>query len=262
MKPELEGRRAFVSGGSRGIGFAAAAKLAGAGAEVVICARDAGNLEKAAEEIAESTGGVVHSVPGDLSTSAGVDEVIAATLSVLGGVDVLVNVAGVSRPGRIHELTDEHWRMAIDVKLMGYIRTMRAFLPGMVERRFGRVINVAGTSGKQPDYWVLAAGTVNAAVIALSKGVSLEVAAKNVTVNVVCPGPTATSRWRGMQVAYARVAGVSEEQAAEHVLAGIPSGRIATPDDVAQAVIFFASPSAAHVTGTTLMIDGGQVRGL
>lgn len=257
---ELTGRTALVTGGSKGIGLACGHMLSSMGVRVALCARDAEALETAAAEVRAATGGDVVVVPADLSTATGVADAVRIAEELLGQVDVLVNVAGAAPPGTIDELTDAQWDTAIELKLRGYIRLIRALLPGMVSRGFGRIVNVAGNAGKQPEGWIVTAGTVNAAVMALTKAVGTSVAASGVTVNAVCPGPTETARWAGMQNAHAGLHGLDIDASRQRILAGIPSGRISTTDEVAYAVAFFASDQARHITGESLMVDGGQVR--
>jgi len=253
---------ALVTGGSRGIGLAVAKRLASGGTRVALCARDEDNLIRAAEDVSGSTGQKVEIVAADLSSAAGTDAAVQEAGQKLGQVDVLVNVAGSAPAGTIDRLTDEQWDVALDLKLRGYIRLMRAVLPAMIERRFGRIVNIAGNAGKQPEGWLVTSGVVNAAVLALTKAVATSIAETGVTVNAVCPGPTETTRWAGMQKAYAELNGVSEDEARDRILAHIPAGRIATPEEVAYGVAFFAAREAGHITGEALMIDGGHVRGL
>jgi NAD(P)-dependent dehydrogenase (short-subunit alcohol dehydrogenase family) len=257
---DLSGRTALVTGASKGIGLEIGRALATAGAKVLLCARDAANLEAAAAALRTETGGDVVAVPGDLSTAEGVNAVVGAVEAAAGGLDILVNNAGAAPPGTIDVLTDEQWDMAINLKFRGYVRLIRAFLPGMVERGFGRIVNVAGNAGKQPDGWIITSGTMNAAIMAMTKAVGTSVADTGVTCNAVCPGPTETDRWTGMQKAFSSLHGVEESAAQQQILAGIPAGRIATVQDVAYAVQFFAMPQAGHITGESLMVDGGQVK--
>lgn len=251
---------ALITGGSKGIGKATGHALAKAGVTVGLSARDPEALEAAAQEIRDATGGRVEIIPADLSTAEGVAEAVRVANEKLDHVDILVNVAGAAPPGTVEELTDEQWDVAIDLKFRGYVRLMRALLPGMKERGFGRVINVAGNAGKQPGGWLVSSGTVNAAIMALTRAVGSSIAASGVTVNAVCPGPTATDRWDGMQKVYAETFNKTPEQAAEELVSGIPAGRVATSEEIAHSIAFFASEEARHITGESLMVDGGQVR--
>lgn len=257
---ELKGRTALVTGGSKGIGLACGHALAGMGARVALCARDADALEAAAAKVREATGAEVVVVPADLSTAEGAERAVELATELLGQIDVLVNNAGAAPPGTIDKLTDEQWDVAIELKLRGYIRLIRGALPGMVERGFGRIINIAGTAGKQPDGWLITAGTVNAAVMALTKAVATSTASTGVTVNAVCPGPTETDRWAGMQNAHAGMFGGDVDSSRSQILSAIPSGRPSTPQEVAYAAAFFAGEAATNITGQSLMVDGGLVK--
>jgi NAD(P)-dependent dehydrogenase (short-subunit alcohol dehydrogenase family) len=255
-------RTALVTGGSKGIGLAVAHRLAASGHHVALCARDESALTEAAAAVSRSAGRSVDTVSADLSTAEGAEQAMSKARDVLGAVDILVNVAGAAPPGMIDVLTDEQWDTAIDLKLRGYIRLIRGMLPDMVDRGFGRIVNIAGNAGKQPDGWLVTSGVVNAAVIALTKAVGTTVAASGVTVNAVCPGPTETARWAGMQRAYAAMNQVTETQAEAQILAAIPAGRVATTKEIAHAVAFFVSEDAGHITGEALMVDGGHVKGI
>lgn len=256
----LAGRTALVTGASNGIGRATALRLAADGARIVLVARTEEPLATVAAEIA-AAGGEGVPVPGDLSTAAGADATLADVARRAGPVDILVNVAGAAPGGTILEVDDTAWATAIDLKLLGYIRLSRGLLPGMIERGWGRVVNVAGNAGRQPDGWLVTAGVVNAAVIALTRAVAGDVARHGVTVNCVCPGPTDTRRWAGLRATYAKRNGLDDDTASRDLLGLIPDGRVATAEEVAAAVAFFASPEAGHIVGQALVVDGGQVRG-
>lgn len=256
----LAGRTALVSGASNGIGKATALRLAADGARVVLVARTAEPLDAVATEIGAAGGSAV-AVPGDLATAAGTAQAVADVARLAGPVDILVNVAGAAPGGTILEVDDAGWATAIDLKLLGYIRLTRALLPGMIERGWGRIVNVAGNAGRQPDGWLVTAGVVNAAVIALTRAVAGDVARHGVTVNCICPGPTDTRRWSGLRATYAKRNGLDEETATRDLLGLIPAGKIATAEEIAAAIGFFASPDAGHIVGQALVVDGGQVRG-
>lgn len=252
----------MVTGGSKGIGLGVGRRLAGSGYEVVLCSRGEAALTQVVSQINSAGPGSAVGVVADLGTAAGVQVAVTRSLEILGHVDVLVNVAGAAPPGTILDLTDEQWSLALDLKLMGYVRLTRALLPGMLGRRHGRIVNIAGNAGKQPDGWLLSSGVVNAAVLAMTKAVGNAVAADGVTVNAVCPGPVDTDRWTGMVNAFAQRNGLDGAEAEQRLVSGIPSGRISTVEDVVHAVSYLVSEGAGHVTGQALLVDGGQTRGL
>jgi NAD(P)-dependent dehydrogenase (short-subunit alcohol dehydrogenase family) len=258
----LDGNTAFISGGSKGIGRAIGERFAAQGARIALCARNPEVLRAAAQEIRESTGGEVHEVPSDLSTAEGVARAVELAEESLGKIDILVNNAGTSPRGPIEALTDEDWAQALNLKVLGYIRMVKALLPKMVERGHGRIINIAGTTGTQPEGILVAHGVSNAAVISMGKSVAVHVAASGVTVNTICPGRTETERWPGLQRAFAEANGLDMDEALDFMLKDIPAGRVGTPEEMAFVAEFFASPEAGYVTGEVLNVAGGQVRGM
>lgn len=258
----LESLSAVVTGGSKGIGFATALRMAQAGARVVICAREQAGLDAAASRIEAETGSRPHTVSVDLSVPEGPPAAAAQATELLGQVDILVNVAGAAPPGGIAALTDEQWALALDLKLLGYIRMTRELVPGMAERNFGRIINVAGGSWKQPTARTLSAGIANAGVLTLTKGVATEYARQGVTVNAVCPGRTKTERFEELLRWNADQEGISPEQAYARAVADVPTGELSTPEDVAHAVLFFAARETRQLTGQALYVDGGNIKAL
>lgn len=255
----LEGRTALVTGGSSGIGRATGMALAGAGADVLLVARDLTKLQATAAEIGSATGRTVHVVSADLTSASGVESGIGEALAMAGQIDLLVNVAGSAPGGSITALPDAAWSTAIDLKLLGFIRTTRLLLPGMMERGFGRIVNIAGNAGRQPEGWLVTSGVINAAVIALTKAVSAEAVRHGVNVNCICPGPTDTGRWPGLQKAYAALRSVDLAVAETELLSLIPDGRITRPDEIANLVVYLVGPNSAHIVGQSIVVDGGQV---
>lgn len=225
MRIRLEGKRALITGGSRGLGRAMAQAFAAAGARVMITARESVALSAAAQTIARETGGEVHAHPGDVAQSADVERLVKATNARLGGVDILVNNAGSSSRGRFEDLTDEAWRADLDLKLFAAIRLCRMVLPGMRERRWGRILNVVSVMGKTPGPGGAPTCVSRAAGIALTKVLASEYAAHNITVNALCTGAIKTSQWERFHRRDAP--SVPFEEYVRDQGRGIPAGRLA-----------------------------------
>jgi 3-oxoacyl-[acyl-carrier protein] reductase len=261
MELGLEGRRAIVTGASRGIGAATARELAAEGARVALIGRDEARLRRVAAECGGVSGHAVFAV-GDLSTAEGVGHTVRECVTGLGGVDVLVNNAGSSPVGTIDDLSDEQWHAAFDLKVMGYLRCMRAVLPAMRAQGFGRIVNVGGAAGLRATAgYALAA--LNAALVHLTRTTAELVGPDGVTVVSLHPGPTLTDRLRTMLSGPAEAAGVDvEDFAHRHIAPELPLGRVGTPEEVARMIVVLCSDVAAFVTGGGVAIDGGAARGV
>jgi 2-hydroxycyclohexanecarboxyl-CoA dehydrogenase len=245
----LDGRTALVTGAAGGIGSAISRHLAQADANVAVCDLDGEAARQLATDLAGAGKGTVVGYAMDVSDSSNVSHVVAAIQAEQGPVDILVNNAGIDKIERFIESTEDTWKKVISVNYLGTVIVTRAVLDGMIERRYGRIVNIGsdagrvGTSGE-----VVYAGT-KGAVIAFGKALARETATKGITINAVCPGPTDTAllkqvsdRSEGMMDALAKA---------------VPMKRIGTPDDIAPAVVFFAGDGAAYITGQTLSVSGG-----
>jgi NAD(P)-dependent dehydrogenase (short-subunit alcohol dehydrogenase family) len=258
----LTGRSVLITGGSMGIGRACAGLFAEEGCRVAITARRAELLQKTAKEIETQTGSEVLPFPGDMSVQEDVDRVTAQTVDALGGIDILVTCAGSSPGGLMEDLTDEHWYSSLNLKFMGYVRSMRAVLPHMRKRGSGSIVLVVGNDGIKPSYWETTAGAANAAGINVASSMAEQYAPYGIRVNTVNPGPVNTDRWDGLEKAFARDKGVSQERAHELAVSSIPLGRIAEVDEVANLVVFLASDRASFINGAHILIDGSQRKGI
>ena len=229
---------------------------------MAISGRTAETLAGAKTGIQAGSVGRVLAVVGYMGKAEDINRFVELTAAELGGIDILVNCAGSAPPGAMQALTDDQWQQAVNLKMMGYLRAMRVAIPQMKKRGGGRIVNVAGTAGKQPDNWMVAAGAINAAVLTITRAAATELAADNIRVNAVCPGPTGTARWDGIRNAFAKYHGLDPAKAEAEILAGIPMGRVGTAGEVADLIVFLASDRSGYITGTSVEIDGGQTRGI
>jgi NAD(P)-dependent dehydrogenase (short-subunit alcohol dehydrogenase family) len=255
---QLSGKVALVTGASKGIGRQVAEHLAAEGADVTITARTAGPLEIAAKEIAAATGRQVLPLAGDMSIQEDVQRCVTATLDRFGVIDILVTCAGSSPGGLLEELTDEQWLASLNLKFMGYVRSVRAVIGHMRERGEGAIILVVGNDGLKPSYWEMTAGVANAADLNFASSAAEQYGRYGVRVNTVNPGPVNTDRWDTLEKAFARDKGVTQERAHELAESSIPLGRICEPEEVAALVTFLASPLARFINGAHIPVDGGQ----
>jgi 3-oxoacyl-[acyl-carrier protein] reductase len=256
---QLEHSRSIVTGASGGIGLACADALAREGADVVVIARDAARLSRAADSIAAEHGTRVHAVPADLSVPMEVRRAIDDGVRLLGGLDVLVNNVGASRFKPALELTDEDWVEDLELKLMCCIRASRLAVPALLDSPSGRIVNIAGMSARQPSRGHVTGAAANAAIVNFTKTLSLELGHAGILVNAVSPGPVRTER----QAAYiASVADAENRTYAEverEHLAATPLGRIAEPGEVGDVVAFLSSPRMRYIHGANIPVDGGTV---
>jgi 2-hydroxycyclohexanecarboxyl-CoA dehydrogenase len=242
---DLNGRVAIVTGAAGGIGTAIASALARAGASVGVWDLDGTR----AKEVAEAIGGAALGVEVDITGRPSVEAALSATRSAFGPVDVLVNNAGIDKIEPFLESEESTWARIVAVNYLGTVRCCHVVVPGMVERGGGRVVNIASDAGRVGSSGEVVYSGTKGGVIAFSKALAREVAARGVTVNVVCPGPTDTPLLD--QVAQA------SQKLYDGLAKAVPLRRIAQPDDIAPAVVFLASDGASYITGQTLSVSGG-----
>ncbi len=262
MDLQLKSKVAFVTGASKGIGRAVSEELAKEGANVVMTARTAEPLEVAAREIAAMTEREIVPMAGDMSQTDDVNRCVKAALQRFGRIDILVTCAGSSPGGLLEDLTEEQWMSSLNLKFMGYVRSVRAVISHMRERGEGAIVLVVGNDGLKPSYWEMTAGVANAADINFASSVAEQYGRHGVRINTVNPGPVNTDRWEGLEKAFARDKKVDQERAHELAISSIPFHRIAEPHEVASLVVFLASPRAAFINGAHIPIDGGQRKAL
>jgi 2,3-dihydro-2,3-dihydroxybenzoate dehydrogenase len=250
---------ALVTGAAGGIGLAVCRRLADAGAPVALLDRDAEAVEAAAATVREH-GGTAVAVPADVTDAAAVEKAVDAAEEALGPLDTLVNVAGVLHVGRVTELDDADWRHCLDVNATGVMHACRAVGARLADRGRGSVVTVASNAAGVPRTGMAAYAASKAAAVALTRVLGLELAGQGVRANVVCPGSTDTGMLEAMGDLPADHAALVRGSAETFKL-GIPLGRIADPQDVAEVVAFLASDAARHVTLQTVYVDGGASLG-
>ena len=255
---ELSGRKALVTGGSKGIGHAIAAKLSAEGAEVAIVARDADALAQAAKAI---PGGKIHSIPADLSSADGCTAAAEAALAAMGGLDILVNCAGATRAGSFPDQPDEDWINGFALKFHGAVRLTRALWPALTESH-GTVVNIGGGAAYTPGPGFMVGGAVNAALGHFTKALSKQGLKDDVNVNILHPGMTETDRMEQLLIQESEAEGTPLEEIRARKSAEAGLRRLGKPEDVAEAVAFLCSPRARHIQGVDIAIDGGATPGL
>jgi meso-butanediol dehydrogenase / (S,S)-butanediol dehydrogenase / diacetyl reductase len=257
MDNRFEGKGVLVTGGAAGMGRAIAEAFAGEGAEVVIADINEERVAETAKELS-SGGAKVTSVGCDVTDPAQVDEMVAKANEELGGIDILINNAGVITMDKIVDVSPEDWDFVMDVNAKGVFLCMRATVPGMLERGGGQIVSVASQAGKRGYKLFAHYCASKAAVILLTKGLALEVA-PTIRVNCVCPGIVNTEMMDREYVWEEEMTGEKQESIKERWMSGIPMGRFQEPEHVAGVVQFLASDAASEMTGQAINITGGMV---
>ena len=260
MDLELKGRVAIVGGGSKGLGRACAQVLAEEGAKVAICSRSKPELEKAAQEIRDTTKADVLAFAGDLDKHDTIKALIAATVERFGRLDIMVNNSGGPPLARSHNATEEQWAMALDRSLLFFARMSREALPHLKKSGAGRIINVLASTVYQPIPNLALSGVTRMGVVAFAKSLADEVGKDGILVNNVCPGSLLSERMLSNVTARAKEEGMSVEDALAKRAAETSLGRVGDPKEMAYLVAFLASSRSSYITGTTMRVDGGLVR--
>jgi 3-oxoacyl-[acyl-carrier protein] reductase len=262
----LASRACAVTGAGRGIGRETARMLCAEGADVLLVARGANDLGDAVDEcrgIATSSGGHAEGLALDVTDPDAGERIVAAAEERFGRLDVLVNNAGTSARRPLEQATDEDFTAAFDLNVIAPLRAMRAAIPAMRERGWGRIVNVASSSGKRPSAQMPDYSVAKAAELSLSRLFADAYASEGVLVNAVCPGPTLSELWvddGGLADQQAELSGRQREEILEATGSGRPIGRMAEVAEVAAAIVFLCSERASYVAGAAWSVDGGTVQ--
>jgi 3-oxoacyl-[acyl-carrier protein] reductase len=259
---KLTGHVALVTGASQGMGAAIARSLARAGADVAILARRADFLLETRQRLASETGAHVIAIPGDVADPACPQVTVAKVEQELGPIDILVNNAGGPKPGAFVDISLADWQQAIAQNLLSVVLFAQAVVPGMKAKGWGRIINIASTSAKEPMSGMVLSNATRAAVAAVAKTMSLELSKFGIMINTVCPGPTHTERANYLIGVRCQAESLTPEAVVAQIVSNVPVGRMAQPDEIAAMVSFLASDSSSYITGTVIPVDGGLTRSL
>ena len=264
MKIDLSNKTALVTGGSKGIGKGAAKALAEAGARVFICARNLDELEECVRDISDLAAGQVKAIQADVTVQEEVDSMMETIRKYTGGIDILVNnVGGIGSQVPFEDFPDEEYLRLYDLNVVSMIRLIKAVVPGMKARGWGRIVNLSSENGLQPYPDMIPYNLTKAAIINLSKGLSKLYGKNNILVNTVSPAFIYTPLVEAMLQEQAQNKGIQVEQAQAEFLSknrpGIELGRPGTIEEVGAAIVFLASDQASFITGTNLRVDGGSV---
>jgi len=258
----LKERVALVAASSKGLGRAVALELAREGCHLVMCARSPDELEASRAAIEGETGRQVVALPTDVADAGQVAELVALAHRTFGRVDVLVTNGGGPPPGTFDDHGLEAWRAGTAVTLESVVSLIRGVLPGMRERRWGRILNITSIAVKQPVDGLILSNALRAAVTGLARTLANEVAPFGVTVNNLMPGYTRTERLEELAEHLSHTRGIPEADAYAGWESQVPMGRIGEPEEFAAVAAFLASERASYVTGQTIAVDGGWIRSL
>ena len=258
----IRGKVALVAASSRGLGRASAEALAAEGVDLVLCARGEATLRATAADIRRTAGVRVVDIVADVATHAGIDAALSAAEREFGRVDILVTNGGGPPAGPFETHAPEAWEAAVRANLTSVVELVRGVLPGMRERRWGRIVNVTSIAVKQPIDNLILSNSVRAAVTGFARTLANEVAPDGITVNNVMPGYTRTARVEELAARTASLKGTTPEAAFSAWEREIPMGRLGEPAEFGAMVAFLCSMHASYTTGASIPVDGGWIRSL
>jgi 3-oxoacyl-[acyl-carrier protein] reductase len=258
----LNNKIAIIAGSSEGMGRATAEAFAAAGAHVALCARTEKKLNASAEEIRKTHKVEVFAQPVDVTDFDAVEKFATAVAKKFGRIDICVANAGGPPPKNFLSISMDEWHKAVDLSFLSVVAFARAVLPYMQRNRWGRFVTITSTSVRQPIPDLILSSAVRPAVVGLVKSLAIEFGKDGITVNNVAPGYTVTERLKELAEVRALAAGISEQEIYEKWAADIPIRRLAKPEEIADTIAWLASDRAAAITGQTILVDGGNYRGM
>lgn len=262
MDLKLKGKRALISGSSRGLGYAVALGLAFEGVDIAINSRSPEKLAAAAKEINQETGARVVPLVGDVADSAIPAELVAQAAEALGGLDLLVTNSGGPPSGKFETFDDGAWQQAIELTLLSHVRQIRAALPFLRESAAPSVLTITSYAVKQPIPNLVLSNSIRAATVGLTKSLALELGTERIRFNSILPAWTETERVYDLMSYRARLNGTSVEEEIRKQSTDSVFGRMSTPEEFANAAVFLLSPAASYITGVMLTVDGGMYKGI
>jgi len=262
MHLNLTGKRALVTAASRGLGFATALGLAREGTALVICSRDEARITEAAQKIRAETGTRVEALVADVSSADEAARLVGHAVSALGGLDIVVHNAGGPPAGEFLSLSDAQWQKAFDQNLMSLVRLVNAAVPELKKAGGGRILTIASSSIKQPIPGLVLSNAFRTGVYGLVKTLARELGPAGILLNVVAPGRIQTERIEELDNAMATRRGVDLQQVKKESVASIPLGRLGTPEEFANLLVFLASDAGRYISGQAIIVDGGATAAL
>lgn len=261
MDLQLEGKRALVTGASRGLGYATARQLALEGTQVAINSRSAASLETAARTMKAETQFTPHLLQGDLTDPETPAKLVAEAVQAMGGLDILVTNAGGPPSGAFESFDEATWQKAIDLSFLSHVRLIRAALPHLRKSSSASVLTITSVSVKQPIPNLVLSNSIRAATIGLTKTLALEIGSEGIRFNSILPSWTETERVYELMSQRAEQKGTNVEDEIQAQSETSPMGRMGTPEEFANAAVFLVSPAASYITGVMLPVDGGMYKG-
>lgn len=261
MDLQLKGKRALITGASRGLGYALARALTHEGVNLAINSRDPGGIKSAAQKLAGETHGQVAALPGDVSDPAVPDKLLESAAQALGGLDILVTNSGGPPSGKFETFDDETWQYAVNLNLLSHVRLIRAALPHLRKSEAASVLTITSYSVKQPIPNLVLSNSVRAATVGLTKTLALELGSDGIRFNSILPAWTETERVHELMEYRAQANATSIEEEFSKQAQDSPFGRMGKPEEFANAAVFLVSPAASYITGIMLTVDGGMYKG-